>query len=492
MKVNRTRNLRISDSVLLAFCAFLIMLFISINMFAQNQDIPFKQLGKVKPRLSTEIPYNNWTIGAETMDRDLVEFNSFKDHLEELGAKQIRLQAGWARCEQEKGKYNWAWLDTIIDGVIARGVEPWLQTSYGNPIYEGGGGIHLSAGFPTSELALEAWDNWVRALAKRYAGRVKIWEIWNEPDNKGKNTAEDYAHFYIRTAQVIREVIPEAHLYSLALANSRDRGRKYTETFFEILKQKDKIHLVTDVCMHGYTYNPGDIYPEYKKMAQLIKRYSNDIVLRQGEIGCPSEFQTIYALRNYEWTETSQSKWVTRKMMGDLGRDIPSHYFLIIDIVYTHNHEELMDTPKRNTKGLILSDLQRNFVQKKPAFRTYQSVTSIFDNNLERIPNYGYITDADTSISLFAYREKLFDSQIVTVWMDSETPTNTNQKTPMSFEFSAGNFKNPVYVDLRTGNVFEIPKSNYEKRGSHYIFNDIPIYDSAILIADKSLVVIEE
>ena len=96
------------------------------------------------------------------------------------------MQAGWAKCEPEKGVYHFEWLDEIINHIIAQGVEPWLQTSYGNPIYEGGGGIHLSAGFPTSEVALAAWDDWVSAMAERYQGKVKIWEIWNEPDNGRK------------------------------------------------------------------------------------------------------------------------------------------------------------------------------------------------------------------------------------------------------------------------------------------------------------------
>jgi len=138
---------------------FTLLLLGSISQFLVSQNdegIPFELLGKVKPRHSKEIASNNWAIGAETMDRDLVEYDSWKDHIGPLGTKKVRLQAGWAKCEREKGIYDFAWLDEVIDGVIASGVEPWLQTSYGNPIYEGGGGIHLSAGFTSSEEALEA------------------------------------------------------------------------------------------------------------------------------------------------------------------------------------------------------------------------------------------------------------------------------------------------------------------------------------------------
>ena len=81
------------------------------------------------------------------MDRDYTIFKNWQEYLAPLGAKQIRLQAGWAKCEKEKGVYNFEWLDKIVDGVLASGVESWLQTSYGNALYGGeaklGGGDGL-------------------------------------------------------------------------------------------------------------------------------------------------------------------------------------------------------------------------------------------------------------------------------------------------------------------------------------------------------------
>ena len=466
----------------------LVLIFSATFGYAQDTTgVNLPLLGQVQPRSANEIVANNWSIGAETMDRDLVDFTSWKDHLGPLGAKQIRLQAGWAKCEREKGVYDFAWLDDVVDHAIAQGVEPWLQTSYGNPIYEGGGGIHLSAGFPTSQVALAAWDDWVRTMAERYQDKVKIWEVWNEPDNGEKNSAENYANFYVRTAEIIRTAIPDATLYALSLASMGENGQRYIDTLLRTLQEQDKLHLVDEVTLHGYTYNPSEVYPHYEKMQQIVANYSDRITLRQGELGCPSEEQSIYALRNYPWTEMSQAKWALRKMMGDLGRDIPSSYFLIIDIVYTHNHEELMEKPQRNTKGLIKSDLDRNFVALKQSYGAYQHATAIFDHRLKRISNYPYTADTDSSLSVFAYQSN-FDRQLVAVWIDSQTPTNSNAKSPVTFEFPAGNFDTPVLVDLRTGNVYELPKSSWKKNGTHYTFENIPVYDSPVLIADQSLI----
>jgi hypothetical protein len=118
------------------------------------------------------------------------------------------MQAGWAKTEKVKGVYDWSWLDKIITDAASRGLEPWLETGYGNTIYAGGGGINLSAGIPTSPEALLAWDNWVTALVSRYKNQVKDWEVWNEPnfgDNE-INLPEKVADLNIRTAEIIKKI----------------------------------------------------------------------------------------------------------------------------------------------------------------------------------------------------------------------------------------------------------------------------------------------
>ena len=485
MITNRT----IFNVFLANFLAIVLGFILSIPLHAQDTtDVEFPYLGQVQSRHARDITANNWSIGAETMDRDLVDFDSWKDHLGPLGTKQIRLQGGWAKCEPEKGVYHFAWLDEAIEHALAEGVEPWLQTSYGNPIYEGGGGIHLSAGFPTSDVALAAWDDWVRAMAQRYKDKVKIWEVWNEPDNKGKNSAQDYTALYVRTAEIIRSIIPDATLYALSIASTGERGQKFIDTFLNTLQQQNKLDLVDDITVHGYTYNPSDVYPRYEQLREVIDTYSDRITLRQGELGCPSENQSIYALRNYPWTELSQAKWVVRKMMGDLGRDIPSSYFLIIDIVYTHDHEKLMDSPKRNTKGLIKSDLDRNFVARKQSYGSYQNVTAIFNDQLRRIADYPHQVATDSSLSVFAYESLDQKQQAVVVWIDGQTPSNDNSKIVLDLDFPKGNFSEPVWVDLRTGSVHEIPAASISQNAGGYSFNNIPVYDSPVLIAEKSLI----
>ena len=68
--------------------------------------------GVLETRLASDIKGSKWSIGCETMDRDYADWNAYKDYLPYLGAKRGRLFSGWAKTEQEKGVYDFIWLDS--------------------------------------------------------------------------------------------------------------------------------------------------------------------------------------------------------------------------------------------------------------------------------------------------------------------------------------------------------------------------------------------
>lgn len=335
------------------YCLLILIPFLTVSFQLNGQvsgDENFKKVGELDILSSREIKYSRWSIGGETLDRDYADYDSYKTYLDDLGAKRIRLQGGWAKSEQEKGKYDFKWLDEIINDAKSRGVEPWIQLSYGNPIYEGGGQPILAGGIPSSEEALEAWDNWVAAMIRHFKDRVIEWEIWNEPDISKKFNAADFAVFYERTADVIKKEQPGSRLIALGLAGLTNVD--YVETVLQHMKDRGKLSYVDAVTYHGYTYRPEDNYPLFVNLRQAVKSYDERIELWQGENGAPSTpiGVAVGALTKQDWSEITQAKWDIRRMLGDMAYEVDvTNIFQISDMYYS-SADHLKGL---NSKGLL-------------------------------------------------------------------------------------------------------------------------------------------
>lgn len=438
--------------------------------------------GTFQPRLTKEIKASTWSIGGETMDRDYTDYQSYKYYLDSLGAKRIRLQGGWAKCEKVKGQYDFAWLDAVIPDAASRGVAPWVELSYGNPIYEGGGEAKLAGRIPTSETALIAWDNWVRAMVNRYKDHVTEWEIWNEPDINKLNTGDEFADFYIRTANVIKSVQPDARLLALGMAGVP--RLEFLKPFLDKLKEKNALNLIDVLTYHGYAPNPDTSYPKIEEMREFVWAYNPDIEFMQGENGAPSTHSsvTIGALRQFDWTELSQAKWDLRRMLGDHGRGIATNLFTISDIHYAAG-DHMVGV---NTKGILKTNPDKTIERPKIAYRAARNTFSIFDETVKRQTDHTPETN-QTGQSAFAYTHDKTGHSIVTLWNSQERPSENfaPQATQVVVQ---GQFKNPVYLDLISGKVFEIPKSSWKKSGKTHTFSNIPVPDYPVLITDKSVV----
>ena len=192
--------------------------------------VNMKRVGTLAPRGVKDIRSSNWTLGCEVLDRDFAKFDEYKRFLAPLGIKKIRLQAGWAKCERVKGVYDFSWLDHQVDYALAQGIAPMLETDYGNPVYEGGGGWDLAGGFPTSEEGLAGWDAWVDALSKHFSGRVKDWAMWNEPDiGTPKKTPAAIAAFNVAATSPTR-TSRDSPSPATRPSSSRNASRRWART----------------------------------------------------------------------------------------------------------------------------------------------------------------------------------------------------------------------------------------------------------------------
>lgn len=465
--------------------AFLLPAVAAAQEIAPTTGIPFPVLGKVAPRAASEIASSPWSIGGETLDREFSVYAHYKRHLGALGAKGIRLQAGWAKCEKVKGVYDFGWLDAVVNDAVAQGVKPWLELSYGNTIYPGGGETGLGGGFPSSPEALAAWDRWARALVERYKDRVNQWEVWNEPDlNKaGTATAEAYVELYLRTATMIRAVQPGGRVWALALAHAPE----YADQFLAGMEAKGKLDLIDAITFHGYPRNPDDT-SMVDRLRAICAKHGRSIELRQGETGAPSKYQENFALSKIAFSETTHAKWDLRRLLAHRAKDVPMNLFTLCDLHYTTASAQggADGVLRMNYKGLLATNPDQTVAYIKPAYFAAQTVFAIFDDTLTRVSEFPFTTTALRGLALSGYRRANDGAQVVALWFNDAPPAEANGVSLAEVTLKAGKFTDPVLVDARTSTVYALPRDRWTQTATAAVFRALPIYDSPILIAEKS------
>ena len=462
----------------------------------------FRFVGNLKPRHAREIKSSNWAVGAETMDRDYTVYANWREYLGPLGAKKARIQSGWAKTEQEKGKYDWAWLDEIIPDMIDQGVQPWVCLCYGNPIYDGGGGTGLGGGFPSTPEAKKAWEAFIDAFVQRYQNQVTEWEIWNEPKG-GTKGVPDYADLVVRTAEVIRKLQPNAQI-KVAAGGSFDVP--YVDKLLGLLKEQGKLHLVNEVVYHPYNYIPSSSYERVDELRKVVASYSDQITIRQDENGAPSQPGSFGAIAKHDWTEEKQAKWALRRLLGDLGHDVPSSYFQISDMVYlvteTGRDSDLRQgadevRQKINYKGLLAANPDTTIDHAKIAYRAVQHITATFDDRIQRIADVPFTIEGankESEFSVFVYSNEKKE-ELLTVWRDNDRPgekpeaervTITLPTIWWSTHTGYVDMNAAALADMLTGKIYALPKScvEYETGKQGIVFRDIPVYDSPIVLAN--------
>lgn len=463
-------------------------------------QVQLKKIGCLRPKSVKEVGNSNFTIDGAPVDRDFVDFDKYRDYLVPLGVTKIRILTGWAKSERVKGKVDVAWLDHIVDWCLAHDIQPLLELSYGNPIYPGAGGAGLSDGIPNTPEGLKEWDRWVDFLANHFKGRVKEWAMWNEPDNKiNINTPPMIAAFNVRSAKILKKHMPDCRLHGLSLASpSYERLGLCLEPIGEDVKLFDTF------VYHGYAVNPDRSYEEDALRKAVIAKYAPHAKLRQGENGAPSEFLATLALSRRPWSELSQAKWDLRRALGDLGHDLESGLFCIVDINYA---PPTFPVKFCNRKGYLRLNSKNDIIQVKRAYYAIQNMVSVFNSNLTRVPEKK-VSVTDPAVALFEYRSRK-GAPLFVFWekgemictkreggvrtdydaiIDPQTgkPSDSLMTREHIFEWGGNLLKDPVWVDLITGWVYEIPAENQIKHADGITFVRIPVYDSPCFVTERA------
>eukprot|EP00912_Choanoflagellata_sp_UC4_P002313 UC4_evm2s1456 len=377
----------------------------------------------IVPRRSVDITSSKWSIGVETQDRNLTIFSKYDKYLPGLGAKRARLQGGWSRCDPNgtghiTGVYNFAWLDDVVFKLADMGIKPWIELSYGNSAFPGGGGEGPGAGVPNTTEALDAFAQWSAAVALRYVNITDEFEIWNEP--RLFDHHNDYARLAHTTCIALhksRSGRGSPKIYYGAMSGAYvDNGVKFLNGTLTLLKKmlaEDDFDIGLSDCVHAVTYHgytsglPEDTFREsydcngslcsiVSKLNAELMRHVPNAVLIQGEAGAPARRQNGGAMEPRNWTEIQQMKWNLRYMVGDAAHQMVkySSLFTAMDVCYRSNippgnigsYGLLAATCAPKTPGSHVAD-NKSVDHVRPAYRAAQMMYTLFDDMIIPVKN---------------------------------------------------------------------------------------------------------
>ena len=433
-----------------------------------------EQIGSLSAASSRELANPRWSVGCECLDREYADFSAYKPYVGELGVGAARIQSGWARCEQKKGKYEFGWLDEAVDGLCEQGIRPWMCLAYGNPVY--GAQKSLGSRIFTDEETLRAWERYVTAVARRYKGRVSEWEVWNEPNLRGADQSAAYAELLIRTAEAVRKVDPEAIIIGFGLSRM---PLGFTGRVLDIVRERGKLDLIDYVSFHPYYENPDDATPGIEAMAELVASYDPRIRLFSGESGCPAVLEWAHALRYHEWSEYSQAKWVARRLANDFALGIRSSIFAIADNQYPNMLQSF---------GLLRTNLLKQVVYKRPSYHAMQHMVNLLHSGVKPAGRLAFTANTAREIALVGLSDADGKPIGAMYWYSDRIPGDELAWDRVEMSVEGLSLEDPVLVDAVTGRVYDLPLPHGSRDGGRMKLTGCPVWDAPMLLIERSAV----
>jgi hypothetical protein len=155
----------------------------------------------------------------------------------------------WADANPADGQYNFAPLNTFIDKNLSSGTQiiytfgrspRWASTNPNAPGPYGPG--------QCAPPVLSAWDKYVTAVVTNAAGRIKYWELWNEPDQSASYCGDIPSMVLMaqHAYSIIKQIDPSATV--LSPASTGAAGATWLDSFLAA----GGLHTFDVLAFHGY------------------------------------------------------------------------------------------------------------------------------------------------------------------------------------------------------------------------------------------------
>jgi hypothetical protein len=206
-----------------------------------------------------------------------------------IGALGKGTTTSWTYIERSRGTYDWSNLDAWVDLAKQHGVDyfysfdgfpQWATSDVASCEPANVPGTDFCGALP-SDLGII--DEFVTAIATRYRGRIKYYELMNEPyaigpDSWGRGMrVADLVTFAKRVIPIVRAIDPQAKIISPSM-NAPFGYADYADRYYRAGGPTD----VDIISLHAYADQPEDLTPSGSQLGPLLP-----IIARYGLVHKP-------------------------------------------------------------------------------------------------------------------------------------------------------------------------------------------------------------
>lgn len=200
---------------------------------------------------------------------------------ENLGFNVVRDEALWQFVEQKKGVYSIPKrVQNYIDYACGRQYEILMPLTYGNTLYmDPTDNTHTK--MPKTDDEIAAYAKYCGFMAKELKGKVKYFEVWNEPNIKEFNynelPAADYAKVLKAAYNAIKSANSEAVVIGGVCAFTTD---SLIRQYYADLNSAGAFDFMDAVSIHPYACagaKIGEGGNDFKWITGVLKQYNKPI-----------------------------------------------------------------------------------------------------------------------------------------------------------------------------------------------------------------------
>lgn len=179
----------------------------------------------------------------------------------------------WPQLEPRPGQWDFTRLDRLVAEAQQHGVKPLLVLAH-SPAWASARPAEASAyrhGVAAEPARLADWSNYVRTVGERYKGRIREYQVWNEPSDKGHytGTVDNLVQLTCEAQRILKAIDPGILVVSPG-SSGPGRHIKYLDSFLAA----GGAACIDVVAHHFYVprFGPEAMVPMIREVRQVMAR----------------------------------------------------------------------------------------------------------------------------------------------------------------------------------------------------------------------------